>query len=121
MLPTLSAIATGLVLGAATLLLALRVGVFALALPILGIALVRRSGLVAAGGGLLISIGVGYLWATAAAIERCAEFNRQPNAGCQTYGTDDQLILAAAIALLGLLLAAFALARERRPDQRAMA
>ena len=110
---TLTAIATGLVLGAVTWLLTLRIGVFALALPIVGIALLHRSG-VAAGAGLLISIGLGSLWATTAAVERCAEFNRRPNAGCQTYGTDEQLILAGAIAALGLLLAGFALVRKRR-------
>jgi hypothetical protein len=110
---TLIAISTGLVLGALTLLLTSRFGVFALALPILGIALLGRSGL-AAGGGLLVSLGIGYLWAITAANERCAEFNRQPNASCQTYGTDEQLLLAGAVAALGVLLAAFALARERR-------
>jgi hypothetical protein len=110
---TLMAIATGLLLGAATLLLTVRLGVVALALPIFGIAVLRRSGL-AVGAGVLVSFGLGYIWAIAAANERCAEFNRQPNAGCQTYGTDEQFILASCVAALGLLLAVFALARQRR-------
>jgi hypothetical protein len=114
--PTLIAVSTGLLLGAVTLLLTLRIGVFALALPIFGIAVLRRSGL-AIGGGILVSFGLGWVWAIASANERCAEFNRQPNAGCQTYGTDEQFILAGCIAALGVLLAAFALAREQRPRQ----
>ena len=54
------------------------------------------------------------LGAIVAANERCAEFNRQPNAGCQSFGTEESLILAGCIAALGLALAAFSLARERR-------
>jgi hypothetical protein len=116
MRPTLIAIATGLSLGAVTLLLALRLGRIALLLPILGIALLRRSGL-AVGGGILVSFGLGYVFTIAAANERCAEFNRQPNASCETYGTEEQLILAGCVAALGLLLAAFALARAGRLPQ----
>jgi hypothetical protein len=59
-----------------------------------------------------VSFGLGYIWAIAAANERCAEFNRQPNAGRQTYGIDEQFILASCVAALGLLLAVFALARQ---------
>jgi hypothetical protein len=114
--PTLIAASTGLLLGAVTLLLTLRIGVFALALPIFGIAVLRRSGL-AVGGGILVSFGLGWVWAIASANGRCAEFNLQPNASCQTYGTDEQFILAGSIAALGALLAVFALAREGRLTQ----
>jgi hypothetical protein len=110
---TLIAISAGLVLGAVTLLLTLRLGRLALLLPIVGIALLRRSGL-AVGGGILVSFGLGFIWTIAAANERCAEFNRQPNASCETYGTGEQFILAGCVAALGALLAAFTLAREAR-------
>jgi hypothetical protein len=119
-LRTLIAIATGLLLGAATLLLTSRFGVLALALPIFGVAVLRRSGL-AVGAGLLVSLGLAYIWAIAAANERCAQFNRQPNASCQTYGTDEQFVLACAVAALGVILAAFTLARERRVARAARA
>ena len=110
---TLIATFTGVALGAATLLLTLRLGVLALALPILAIAVLRRTGLAVAAG-LLVAFGLGYIWAIVAANERCAEFNRQPNAGCQSFGTEESLILAGCIAALGLVLAAFSRARERR-------
>ena len=119
-LRTLIAISTGLLLGAATLLLTSRFGVLALALPIFGVVVLRRSGL-AVGAGLLISLGLGYVWAIAAANERCAEFNRQPNASCQTYGTDDQFVLAWAVAALGVVLAVLTLARARHVPRAARA
>ena len=107
------AVFTGVVLGAVTLLLTLRLGVLAIVLPICAIAVVRRRGL-AVGGGLLLAFGLGFVWTIAAANERCAEFNRQPNAGCQTFGTEEQFILAGSVAILGTVLAALALVRERR-------
>jgi hypothetical protein len=116
---TLIAISTGLLLGAVTLLLAMRLGVLALALPVVGIAVLPRRGL-AVGAGVLVLFGLGYIWAIAAANEWCADFNRQPNASCQTYGTDEQLVLAGCVATLGALLAAFVLAREARLRRSAM-
>jgi hypothetical protein len=109
----LIATSTGVALGAVTLLLTVRVGVLAVALPIFAIAVLRRSGLAVAAG-LLVAFGLGYIWTIIAASERCADFNRQPNAGCQSFGTEESLILAGCIAALGLVLAAFTLARERR-------
>ena len=111
--PTLVAIATGLVLGAVTLFVAVRLGVLAMALPIVAVAILHRKG-VAVSAGLLTAFGVAYFWATVAAANRCAEFNRQPNAGCQSFGVTESLILAAGIAALGALLAMFVLVRQRR-------
>ena len=65
------------------------------------------------GGGLLVAFGLWWVYFVRAAIERCDLMNRQPGGSCSIYATDEQLALAGAIAVVGVLLVALSLRQER--------
>jgi hypothetical protein len=84
---------------------------FVLFAALMALAAVRRESR-ALGGGLLVASGLWWVYFVRQAVERCDAWNRQPGGSCAIYGTDEQLVLAGCVALVGALLVALAL-RER--------
>ena len=84
---------------------------FVLFAALMALAAVRRESR-ALGGGLLVASGLWWVYFVRQAVERCDALNRQPGGSCAIYGTDEQLVLAGCVALVGALLVALAL-RER--------
>jgi len=84
---------------------------FVLFAALMALATVRRESR-ALGGGLLVASGLWWVYFVRQAVERCDALNRQPGGSCAIYGTDEQLVLAGCVALVGALLVALAL-RER--------
>jgi hypothetical protein len=78
---------------------------------LVGLTAVRRESR-ALGGGLLIPFGVWWVYFIRQAVDRCDALNRQPSGSCAIYGTDEQLVLAGCIVVVGILLVAVALRRE---------
>jgi hypothetical protein len=109
---TLGAALVGLVLGAVAvpLLAFAPLGFIAFA-ALVGLAALRRESR-PLGGGLLVASGLWWVYFVRQAVERCDAFNRQPGGSCAIYGTDEQLVLAGCVGLVGALLVALAL-RER--------
>jgi hypothetical protein len=64
-------------------------------------------------GGLLVASGLWWVYFVRQAVERCEALNRQPNGSCSIYGTEEQLVFAASVVLVGVLLAAIAARNER--------
>jgi hypothetical protein len=79
---------------------------------LVGLAALRRESR-ALGGGLLAAFGLWWVYFVRQAVEQCDALNRQPNGSCAIYGTDEQLVLAGCVLLVGLLLIAIALRRTR--------
>ena len=75
-----------------------------------GLAAARRESR-ALGGGILIASGLWWVYFIRQAVERCEALNRQPSGSCAIYGTDEQLVLAGCVAVVGILL----VAAVRRP------
>ena len=112
---TLGTALAGLVLGAVAVPLLMATFAplgFIVFAVLVGLAALRRESR-ALGGGLLAAFGLWWVYFVGQAVERCDAFNRQPSASCAIYGTDEQLVLAACVFLVGLLLIAIALRRER--------
>jgi hypothetical protein len=65
------------------------------------------------GGGLLMAFALWWVYFVRQAVERCDLLNRQPGGSCAIYGTDEQLVLAGCVLLVGALLVAIALRREK--------
>ena len=63
-------------------------------------------------GGLLIAFALWWVYFIRQAGERCEALNRQPGGSCAIYGTDEQVVLAACVAFVGVLLVAIAI-RQR--------
>ncbi|HAF11188.1 MAG TPA: hypothetical protein DCK98_14050 [Chloroflexi bacterium] len=78
---------------------------------VVGIALLRPRPVAA--GGACVAWGAGFAGALWLASERCAEFNRQPNAGCTMGDNTPFLTVGLAVLVLGLLLTSYAAARAR--------
>jgi hypothetical protein len=111
---TLGTALAGLVLGAVAVPLSLSAFAplgFIVFAVLAGLAAVRRKSR-PLGGGLLVAFGLWWVYFVRNAVERCDAFNRQPSAGCAIYGTDEQLLLAGCVVLVGVLLIAIALRRE---------
>ena len=66
------------------------------------------------GGAALITVSLFYLAFTWSSVERCAEFARQPNAGCQMYGTEEFVAVMLLPLVVGFGLIASSLWRGRR-------
>ncbi|OLC11124.1 MAG: hypothetical protein AUH39_00260 [Chloroflexi bacterium 13_1_40CM_67_9] len=112
---TLGTALAGLVLGAVgvpLLMAAFAPLGFIVFAVLVGLAALRRESR-ALGGGVLAAFGLWWIYFVRQAVERCDGFNRQPNGNCAIYGTDEQLVLAGCVFLVGLLLVAIALRRER--------
>jgi hypothetical protein len=110
---TLGTALAGLVLGAIAVPVAMAsfaplVLVFA---ALVALAALRRESR-AFGGGLLIAFGFWWVYVVRQAVERCDVLNRG-SGGCAIYGTDEQLALAGSVVLVGALLVAVALRRDR--------
>jgi hypothetical protein len=111
---TLGTAFVGLLLGAVAVPLfmaAFAPGGFIAFAALVGLAALRRESR-PLGGGLLVAFGLWWVYFTRQAGERCDALNRQPGGSCAIYGTDEQLVLAGCVALVGALLVALAL-RER--------
>jgi hypothetical protein len=76
------------------------------------LAAVRRESR-AFGGGLLVAFGLWWVYFVQRAVERCDLMDRQPAGSCAIYGTNEQLVLAGSVALLGALLVAISLRQKR--------
>ena len=103
----------GVVLGAVAvplLLAAFPLGFIVFA-PLAGLAAARGESR-ALGGGLLIASGLWWVYFIRQAVDRCEALNRQPNGSCAIYGTDEQLVLAGCVAVVGILLVASALRQK---------
>jgi hypothetical protein len=111
---TLGTALVGLLLGAVAVPLLMAafapLGFIAFA-ALVGLAALRRESR-PLGGGLLVAFGLWWVYFVRQAGERCDALNRQPGGSCAIYGTDEQLVLAGCVALVGALLVALAL-RER--------
>ena len=103
----------GVVLGAVAvpLLLAASPFGFIVFAALAGVAAARRESR-ALGGGLLIASGLWWVYFTRQAVDRCEALNRQPSGSCAIYGTDEQLVLAGCVAVLGILLVAAVLRQK---------
>lgn len=64
-------------------------------------------------GGLLVASGLWWLYFVRQAVERCEALNRQPNGSCSIFGTEEQLVFAGSLVLVGVLLVAIALRNVR--------
>ncbi len=102
----------GLALGAVAVPLFTFGPAFLVFAALIGLAALRRDSR-ALGGGFLIAFGLWWLYFTRDAVERCAAFNRQPGGSCAISGTEEQVVFAGCVAVVGVLLIALAL-RERR-------
>jgi hypothetical protein len=112
---TLGTALAGLVLGAVAVPLFMAAFAplgFIVFAVLVGLATLRRESR-ALGGGLLAAFGLWWVYFVRQAVERCDAFNRQPSGSCAIYGTDEQLVLAGCAFLVGLLLIAIALRREK--------
>jgi hypothetical protein len=65
------------------------------------------------GGGLLVSSGLWWVYFIRQAVDRCDALNREPSGSCAIYGSEEQLVLAACIVTVGVLLIAVTLRRRR--------
>jgi hypothetical protein len=112
---TLGTALAGLVLGAIAVPVAMAsfapVGLLVFAV-LVAVATLRRESR-AFGGGLLMAFGFWWVYFVRQAVERCDVLNRQPGGSCAIYGTEEQLALAGSVAVVGALLVAVALRRER--------
>ena len=111
---TLRTALAGVVLGAVAvpLLLATLAPLgFIVFAALVGLAAARRESR-ALGGGLLIASGLWWVYFIRQAVDRCDALNRQPSGTCAIYGTDEQLVLAGCVAVVGILLVAVALRRK---------
>ena len=77
-----------------------------------GVATMRKESRALAGG-LLVAFCLWWVYFIWRAVERCAALDRQPNGSCSISGSEEQLVLAGSVALLGVLLVALALRNER--------
>ena len=111
---TLGTALAGLVLGAVSVPLAMAafapLGFLVLA-ALVALAAFRRESRAFAGG-LLIAFGLWWVVFVRGAFERCDLLNRQPGGSCAIYGTDEQLVLAGCVALVGALLVGLELRRQ---------
>ena len=116
---TLGMALAGLVLGAVAVSLAMDAFAplgFHIFAGVVALAAMRRESRALAGG-LLISFGLWWVYFVRGAVERCDLANRQTGGGCAIYGTDEQLVLAGCIAVVGVLTIALSFRRERvRPS-----
>ena len=111
---TLGTALAGVVLGAVAvplLLAAFPLGFIVFA-ALAGVAGARRESR-ALGGGLLIASGLWWVYFIRQAVERCEALDRQPNGSCAIYGTDEQLLLAGSVTVVGTLLVAAVLRRKK--------
>jgi hypothetical protein len=112
---TLGTAVAGLVLGAALMPL----GMFAFPpfgslvfAALVALAALREESRALAGG-LLVAFALWWVYFVRQAVERCEALDRQPNGSCSIYGTEERLVLAGFIVLVGVLLIAIALRNER--------
>jgi hypothetical protein len=77
-----------------------------------GVATVRAESRALAGG-LLVAFCLWWVYFIWRAVDRYAALDRQPTGSCSISGTEEQLVLAGSIALLGILLIALQLRSER--------
>ncbi len=112
---TLGTALAGLVLGAVAVPLLMAAFAplgFIVFAVLVGLAALRRESR-ALGGGVLAAFGLWWVYFVRQAVERCDALNRQPSGSCAIYGTDEGLVLAGCVFVVGLLLIATALRRER--------
>lgn len=64
-------------------------------------------------GGLLVASGLWWVYLVRQAVERCDALNRQPGGSCSIFGTEEQLVFAGSLVLVGVLLVAIATRNER--------
>jgi hypothetical protein len=64
-------------------------------------------------GGVLVAFGLWWVHFIRQAVERCEVLDRQPNGSCSIYGTEEQLVLAGTVALVGVVLVAVELGSQR--------
>jgi len=74
---------------------------------LVGLAAARRESR-ALGGGLLIASGLWWVYFIRQAVDRCDALDRQPSGSCAIYGSDEQLVLAGCVVVVGILLVAVA-------------
>ena len=111
---TLGTALAGLVLGAVAVPLAMAAFAplgFLVFAALVGLAALRRESRALAGG-LLVALGLWWVYFVRQAVDRCDAFNRQPGGSCAIYGTEEQLVLAGCVVLVGVLLVAIALGRR---------
>jgi hypothetical protein len=105
----------GLVLGAAFMPLAMAafppLG-FLMFAALVALAALRRESRALAGG-VLVAFGLWWVYFVRQAVERCDALDRQPSGSCAISGTEEQLVLAGFVILVGVLLVAIALRNER--------
>jgi uncharacterized membrane protein len=112
---TLGAAVAGLVLGAVAMPVAMAAFAplgFVVFAAGLGLAALRKESRALAGG-LLVAFGVWWAYLIRQAVERCEALNRQPSGSCSIFGTEERLVLAGSVVLIGLLLVAIAELNER--------
>jgi hypothetical protein len=84
---------------------------------VLGVALVALTAMLrprpAAAAGVCVAWGGGFLFVLRQAAERCAEFDRRPNAGCTMGDNSPFLIVGLAVLALGVVLTLYAVVRAR--------
>ena len=105
---TLGTALAGLVLGAVAVPLLMAAFAplgFIVFAVLVGLAALRRESR-ALGGGVLAAFGLWWVYFVRQAVERCDALNRQPSGSCAIYGTDEQLVLAGCVAVVGILLVA---------------
>jgi hypothetical protein len=105
----------GLVLGGGAVPLAMATFAplgFLVFAALVAVATLRSEGR-ALSGGLLISLGLWWVYFVRGPVERCDLMNRQPGGSCAIYGTNEQLALAGCVAVVGALLVALAVRLER--------
>jgi len=110
---TLGTALAGVVLGAVAVPLLLATFAplgFIVFAALVGLSAARRKSR-ALGGGLLVAFGVWWTYFIRQAVDRCDALDRQPTGSCAIYGTDEQLVLAGCIVVVGILLVAAALRR----------
>lgn len=65
------------------------------------------------GGALLVAFGLWWVYFVQRAVARCDLLNRQPGGSCAIYGTNEQVVLAGSVALVGALMVALSLRQKR--------
>ena len=54
------------------------------------------------GGGVLVGLGALMVFFTLDSARRCAEFDRQPNAGCQAFGVEQNVAVMSVLIVIGI-------------------
>ena len=73
----------------------------AIFVPVLALRMKYRG---AFAGGVLLGLGALMVFFTLDATRRCAEFDRQPNASCQSFGVEQNIALMSVLLVIGLAL-----------------